>query len=104
MLNFCLQAFKYDTEKLLGMEDMWQNRQRPVPLEYDAVAAGTFMLRGEKQGRLMHSVNGAPETSANGGAAPQLKDQRSLTLPESLDLLISRFFIVVYLIRFTDIK
>jgi ubiquitin-like 1-activating enzyme E1 B len=86
------------------MEDMWQNRQRPVPLEYDAVAAGTFVLRGEKQVRPMHSVNGGAETSANGYAAPQLRDQRSLTLPESLDLLISRLVIVVYLICFTDVK
>jgi ubiquitin-like 1-activating enzyme E1 B len=83
------------------MEDMWQNRQRPVPLEYDAVAAGTFILRGETQSRPMHLVNGGSETGANGH---QLKDQRSLTLPESLDLLISRLVFVVYLIRFTDIK
>jgi ubiquitin-like 1-activating enzyme E1 B len=86
------------------MEDMWQNRQRPVPLEYDAVEAGTFMLRGKKQDRPVHLVNGGSETSANGHAAPQLKDQRSLTLPESLDLLISRLIIVIYLIRFIDIK
>jgi len=79
-----------DTEKLLGMEDMWQNRQRPVPLDFDAVVAGTFVLRGEKQTR---PVMEADDSSSNGQASG-LRDQRSLTLLESLELFVSRLFLI----------
>jgi len=68
------------------MDDMWQNRQRPVPLDFDAVAAGTFVLRGERQPRHAAETNG----SSINGHASGLRDQRSLTLPESLDLFVSR--------------
>lgn len=69
------------------MEDMWQNRQKPVPLDFDAVEAGTFVLRGEKQILPQSVANG----SSNGGTrSTGLRDQRSLTLPESLELLVSR--------------
>ncbi|KAG8761351.1 E1 ubiquitin-activating protein uba2 [Serendipita sp. 396] len=81
------KAFKRDTEKLLKMDDMWQNRQKPVPLEFELVAEGTFLLRGVKQKRYesdatTSSTNGQSHTSG-------LRDQRSLTLPESLDLFVS---------------
>jgi ubiquitin-like 1-activating enzyme E1 B len=84
--NIEFQAFCLDTEKLLRMEDMWQNRQRPVPLDFDAVSAGTFVLRGEKQTRHVTKTNG----SSSNGQASGLRDQRSLTLPESLELFVSR--------------
>lgn len=78
------KAFRRDTEKLLRMDDMWQNRQRPVPLDFDQVAAGTFVLRGVEQSR--H----ASKSESNGQAAGvNLRDQRSLTLPESLELFTS---------------
>ncbi|KAG8832312.1 E1 ubiquitin-activating protein uba2 [Serendipita sp. 399] len=81
------KAFKKDTEKLLRMDDMWLNRQKPVPLEFDAVAKGAFVLRGVKQ--ILH-VPDASTSSANGHSSTSgLRDQRSLTLPESLDLFVS---------------
>lgn len=81
-----IQAFRSDTQKLLRMDDMWQNRERPVPLDFDQVAAGTFTLRGEKQTRHSIDTNG----SSSNDHASGLRDQRSLTLPESLDLFVSR--------------
>jgi hypothetical protein len=84
--NIEFQAFCLDTEKLLRMEDMWQNRQRPVPLNFDAVSAGMFVLRGEKQTRHVTKTNGSSSNEYAGG----LRDQRSLTLPESLELFVSR--------------
>ncbi|KIM24861.1 hypothetical protein M408DRAFT_331533 [Serendipita vermifera MAFF 305830] len=79
------KAFRSDTQKLLGMDDMWQNRQRPVPLDFDKVAAGTFVLRGQEQVRPTTDMNG----SSSNNHASGLRDQRSLTLPESLDLFVS---------------
>ena len=79
-----------DTGKLLRMEDMWQNRQRPVPLDFDAVSAGKFVLRGEKQTRRVTKTNG----SSSNGQASGLRDQRSLTLPESLELFVSRLVLI----------
>lgn len=69
------------------MESMWSRRERPVPLDYEAVMAGKFVLRGEIQVRRPSSTS---DTNTNGHLSPQLRDQRSLTLPESLDLLVSR--------------
>jgi hypothetical protein len=67
------------------MEDMWRTRERPEPLEYDAILSESFVLRGQVQTRIPSKLNGA----SNGSSHPGLKDQQALTLPESLDLLIS---------------
>jgi ubiquitin-like 1-activating enzyme E1 B len=83
------QAFQKDTEKLLQMDDMWENRPRPIPLNFDAVASGGFVLRGVAQRRDLSSSNGPTSNGSAAGAG--LRDQRSLTLPESLDLLVSRY-------------
>lgn len=66
------------------MEDMWRTRERPEPLDYDAILSESFVLRGELQTR-MSLFNGVPNGTLHAG----LKDQQALTLPESLDLLIS---------------
>jgi len=67
------------------MEDMWRTRERPEPLDYDAILSESFVLRGEPQTRTPSVLNGA----SNGTLYTGLKDQQALTLPESLDLLIS---------------
>lgn len=89
--------------KLLAMEDMWQNRERPVPLDFEAISAGEFVLRGEKQSLYKHVVNGTSNGHAHSSG---LRDQRSLTLPESLDLFISRYVLLIGLVfvLFADIK
>ena len=67
------------------MDDMWRTRERPEPLDYDAILSESFVLRGELQTREANLFNGAPNGTLHAG----LKDQQALTLPESLDLLIS---------------
>ncbi|PVF96652.1 hypothetical protein CPB86DRAFT_874738 [Serendipita vermifera] len=81
------KAFQKDTQKLLKMDDMWENRPRPIPLDFDAVVSGNFVLRG-----VVQSYHGAPSngsTSNGSSAGANLRDQRSLTLPESLNLFVS---------------
>jgi len=80
-----VQAFKHDIENLLSMEDMWRTRARPEPLDYDAILSESFVLRGQLQTRTASKLNGASNGSVHSG----LKDQQALTLPESLDLLLS---------------
>lgn len=62
------KVFSADIKRLLSMEDMWKNRQAPIPLEYD------------------HFVeNGATSNgSTNGKAASGLKDQQMWSLPDNV--------------------
>lgn len=76
------------------MADMWRSRAPPTPLVYDEIKAGTFILRDR-------NVTSAPDSHANGSnqavpngtttsASGGLKDQKTLTLQETLALFVSR--------------
>ncbi|KAJ3992906.1 hypothetical protein F5050DRAFT_1811008 [Lentinula boryana] len=42
------KIFSADIQNLLDMGDMWKHREPPVPLDYDQVISGTFIL--DRQG------------------------------------------------------
>jgi len=118
-LIFSTQVFDSDISNLLSMEDMWRYREKPVPLDFDAIREGKFVLRGEVGSTAKDllkgangardecsndktSVNGAHKHTANGTAHPAngistgtafngLKDQRALSLRDSLMLFVARY-------------
>ncbi|KAF8634042.1 hypothetical protein AX17_004307 [Amanita inopinata Kibby_2008] len=109
------KVFNSDIRNLLQMADMWRNRLPPVPLDYDKIMDGTFMLTSANpvatnnsepvNGHAVNGMNNRRRTvnasnssigssrSANGQAgqnsASKLKDQRTLTLKDSLELFVS---------------
>lgn len=106
------QVFHNDILNLLSMEDMWRFRDKPVPLDFDLIKKDQFSLRGQVFGGvnppadgILHPMNGDSEhlngsvTSQNGSSATPasvvrpghgLRDQRSLSLRENLNLFVSR--------------
>lgn len=68
------KVFKADTERLLGMEDMWKTRQRPTPLDHDAAK----LEKEEDQAKRAES-----DASVSGAT---LKDQRVWTLKDCVDV------------------
>lgn len=78
------------------MSDMWRSRAPPLPLDFDAIKNGTFVLKEEHDVTRMNGKRGAINAGKqvlNGSAAVSggLKDQRSLTLGDNLSLFISRY-------------
>lgn len=96
------QVFHSDILNLLSMSDMWRSRAPPLPLDFDAIKNGTFVLK-EPPSHDATQVNGKTNGAASGskqvekmlnGASTEgggLKDQRSLTLGDNLALFISRY-------------
>lgn len=100
------------------MEDMWRFRDKPVPLDFDLIQSDQFVLRGQAPGVVdrptdstSHYANGdrnidvrpsGSTSKLNGNSTARiandttattshgLKDQRSLSLRENLDLFVSR--------------
>lgn len=104
------KVFNADIKNLLIMADMWRSRSPPVPLDFDKIMDGSFVLRPEQPGQVNGvDSNGAsgsgskistnqPNGQANGtsnGTAPTasagLKDQKALTLRDSLVLFVARY-------------
>jgi ubiquitin-like 1-activating enzyme E1 B len=104
------QVFNADIKNLLIMSDMWRSRSPPVPLDYDGIMDGTFVLRsdvpessnngsiasgsGSNSTPVESKVNGHVDGLPNGivgvEAANGLKDQRALTLRDNLSLFVAR--------------
>jgi hypothetical protein len=114
-LSSFLQVFNADIQNLLSMADMWRHRTPPVPLDYDGIMGGTFLLRPDQSSSTATAVNGRTINGARGAtvvsvntngkingnakiesSAAKLKDQRKLTLKDNLELFISRqvFFFI----------
>lgn len=92
------------------MADMWRSREPPTPLDFDGIRSGTFMVKKPQQPNgTAPTVNGThangSATKATGSAATEqllngtspgassstsLKDQRSLSLHDNLELFVSR--------------
>ena len=92
------------------MEDMWRFRDKPVPLDFDLIQSDQFVLRGQAlcvvdrpTDSTSHHANGdrnidvrpsGSTSNLNGNSTVTtghgLKDQRSLSLRENLDLFVSR--------------
>ncbi|KAI0353339.1 hypothetical protein OH77DRAFT_1407125 [Trametes cingulata] len=107
------KVFHADILNLLSMADMWRSRAPPVPLDFDAIRAGTFVLTRPAQNgssasaqaqaqtngakgsaatekQLNGTGNGAAGTSTAAGASSAgLKDQRALSLQDNLELFVS---------------
>lgn len=65
------QVYKQDIERLLSMEDMWKHRMKPIPLDYEQLAA-------------------APSSSEASNGSGGIKDQRTLSVKDSFDLFLDR--------------
>lgn len=79
------------------MADMWKTRAPPVPLSFEGIKNGSFILRGKPANTTMLDGITAPANSQNGNGASTsaagagLKDQKTLTLQDNLKLFISRY-------------
>ncbi len=109
LIRWTSQVFHSDILNLLSMGDMWRSRAPPIPLDYDKIRDGTFVLNRAQQPNGVHvnssgSPNGNGKAPEAGGSATTekllngssfasgagLKDQRALSLQENLELFISR--------------
>ena len=115
---FIPKVFHCDVLNLLSMEDMWRFRDKPVPLDFDLIQSDHFILRGQATGvvdglsdNTSRHANGdrnvdvcpsGSTSNLNGNSTAAtvnnttvrpghgLKDQRTLSLRENLDLFVSR--------------
>ncbi|KAI9068990.1 hypothetical protein FKP32DRAFT_1587240 [Trametes sanguinea] len=105
------KVFHADILNLLSMADMWRSRAPPVPLDFDAIRAGTFVLKRSSQNgsdtpstpgqangskgststeKLLNGNGASTSTAASSAAGGTgLKDQRALSLQDNLELFIS---------------
>ncbi|KAG6817377.1 hypothetical protein H0H87_009564 [Tephrocybe sp. NHM501043] len=77
------KVFNGDIKNLLVMADMWKSREPPVPLDFDSILDGTFVLRGEAE--ISAPRNNSIDSAPNGTG---LKDQRALSLKDSVELFV----------------
>lgn len=102
------------------MSDMWRSREPPVPLDFDAIMDGTFVLRPDDSAAEIgttngHGVNGVDKNASASGSksAPNaqnghsgsktapapttaagttvMKDQKELSLKDNVELFVSRY-------------
>ncbi|KAF8650727.1 hypothetical protein AX16_005100 [Volvariella volvacea WC 439] len=86
------KVFDADIRNLLSMSDMWRSRQPPVPLDFDKILDGSFVLERKINGQQNGVANGPIANGhANGSSQPasRLKDQQTLTLRDNVLLFIS---------------
>ncbi|KAG5342178.1 hypothetical protein C0989_004915 [Termitomyces sp. Mn162] len=93
------KVFNDDINNLLVMADMWKSRAPPVPLDFDTILDGTFILRDEgtsknrggatdkadQSATSIASVNGNVGMTSNGAG---LKDQKALSLKDNVELFV----------------
>jgi ubiquitin-like 1-activating enzyme E1 B len=95
------KVFNADIKNLLSMADMWRSRDKPTPLDFDAIVNRSFVVKEStkniasslnSKGQVNGHANGrsASSSNANGG----LKDQRALTLQDNLSLFVSRYTLI----------
>jgi len=79
------------------MADMWKTRAPPVPLSFEGIKNGSFILRDKPANATTSNGTAAPVNSQNGygastsAAGAALKDQKTLTLQDNLELFVSRY-------------
>ncbi|SPO22698.1 related to ubiquitin-like protein activating enzyme [Ustilago trichophora] len=89
------KVYKNDIERLLGMEEMWTHRPvKPVPLVYQDALSGVPAV--DSTDSTASTAPQDPSASApdaasttNGANASKLKDQRTLTLKDNVELFLS---------------
>ena len=78
------------------MTDMWKTRAPPVPLSFEDIKNGSFILRGKPTNATTPNGTVASVDHQNGHSASTsatgvgLKDQKALTLQDSSELFVSR--------------
>ncbi|KAI0317545.1 hypothetical protein OF83DRAFT_1283338 [Amylostereum chailletii] len=90
------KVFNADVRNLLSMEDMWRFRDKPIPLDFDAIKDDQFTLRGVVASAAAITANGASNgKTANGSSSSsastsngKLKDQRALSLRDNWDMFV----------------
>ncbi|KAH0826391.1 repeat in ubiquitin-activating protein-domain-containing protein [Lanmaoa asiatica] len=91
------KVFNADIRNLLSMADMWRSREKPTPLDFDAIVDGSFVVKGptknlasssSSKAQINGHANGDPTRSSSNGNGG-LKDQRALTLQDNLALFVS---------------
>ena len=126
------KVFHRDVLNLLSMEDMWRFRDKPVPLDFDLIQNDQFIIRGQASDVVDHPSD-STSCHANGnknvdvrpsGSIPilngnstsaivndttvrpghGLKDQRSLSLRENLDLFVSRLVPCIFFTATTRLR
>nr|BAF64519.1 Uba2 [Coprinopsis cinerea] len=98
---FKAKVFDSDIRNLLSMADMWKSRTPPTPLDYDGILSGEFTAKKPNapappvaNGNAVASSSKSSDTAApangqtNGKSTSGLKDQRSLSLKDNLELFI----------------
>ncbi|CDO73925.1 hypothetical protein BN946_scf185016.g82 [Trametes cinnabarina] len=102
------KVFHADILNLLSMADMWRSRAPPIPLDFDAIRAGTFVLnrpaqngdvsaapekangsKGSASTEKILNGNGASTATTSSTGSAGLKDQRALSLKDNLELFVS---------------
>jgi ubiquitin-like 1-activating enzyme E1 B len=79
------------------MADMWKSRAPPVPLLFEDIKNGTFIIRGKPANATTSNGTAAPVNNQNGHGVSTsttgagLKDLKTLTLQDNLELFISRY-------------
>lgn len=87
------KVFNRDVRNLLSMEDMWRFRDKPVPLDFEAIKENRFELHGKNADQV--PTNGAVATNGNGVASngtpssSKLRDQRTLSLRDSWEMFVA---------------
>jgi ubiquitin-like 1-activating enzyme E1 B len=97
------KVFDADVRNLLGMADMWRTRAPPVPLVYDAIRNDTFVLpsrapvtpaagpKGSSKTEAALANGNGQKTPSNASEAAKLRDQRVLSLKETVGLFVSAY-------------
>lgn len=98
------KVFNADIRNLLSMADMWRSREKPTPLDFDAIVDGSFVVKEPTKGSSSSSnskaqVNGhfngdATRSASSSNGKSGLKDQRALTLQDNLALFVSRYTLI----------
>lgn len=98
------KVFNADIKNLLSMADMWRSRERPTPLDFDAIVDGSFVVKestksvassSNSKGQINgHANGGAIRSTSSSNGNGGLKDQRALTLQDNLALFVSRYTLI----------
>ncbi|EJT99645.1 hypothetical protein DACRYDRAFT_117842 [Dacryopinax primogenitus] len=101
------KIYNADINRLLGMEDMWKSRTPPVPLDYTAIRARSFVLPERKKPGTVKTTNastnskalvnktvnglknGKREANGSPDSASGLKDRKELSLEDNVELFAS---------------
>lgn len=85
------QVFYSDIQNLLSMPDMWRLRKPPTPLNFDGIKNDNTMFKSA----IVTAENSSSSFKTESGpsafkAVSGLKDQKSLTVLDNLNMFVAR--------------